>query len=73
MLSRLTFFYVILGIVGGLFSALFWMFLEYLIHLGFTISEILTVPYMATTGLFIGLIIHFLDESGEISLVIDNI
>lgn len=73
MLSRLTFFYVILGIVGGLFSAVFWMFLEYLIHLGSTISEILTVPYMAAAGLFIGLIIHFLGEPGEISLVIDNI
>ncbi|EMG23713.1 chloride transporter, ClC domain protein [Leptospira interrogans serovar Pyrogenes str. L0374] len=73
MLSRLTFFYVILGIVGGLFSAVFWMFLEYLIHLSSTIPEILTVPYMAVAGLFIGLVIHFLGEPGEISLVIDNI
>ncbi|WP_173644584.1 chloride channel protein [Leptospira alstonii] len=73
MLSRLTFFYVILGIAGGLFSAAFWMFLEYLTRFTSAISGIYTVPFMTATGLFIGLIIHFLGEPGEISLVIDNI
>ncbi|RHX83974.1 chloride channel protein [Leptospira stimsonii] len=73
MLSRLTFFYVILGVVGGLFSAAFWMLIEYLTHWASNISGILTIPFMTVSGLLIGLIIHFLGEPGEISLVIDNI
>ncbi|AYV54945.1 chloride channel protein [Leptospira kmetyi] len=73
MLSRLTFFYVILGIAGGLFSAAFWMLLEYLTHFASAISGIYTIPFMTATGLLVGLIIHFLGEPGEISLVIDNI
>ncbi|WP_425268896.1 chloride channel protein [Leptospira barantonii] len=73
MLSRLTFFYVILGIAGGLFSAAFWMLLEYLTRFASAISGIYTVPFMTISGLLIGLVIHFLGEPGEISLVIDNI
>ncbi|TGL69944.1 chloride channel protein [Leptospira kmetyi] len=73
MLSRLTFFYVILGIAGGLFSAAFWMLLEYLTHFASAISGIYTIPFMTASGLLVGLIIHFLGEPGEISLVIDNI
>ncbi|RHX77813.1 chloride channel protein [Leptospira yasudae] len=73
MLSRLTFFYLILGVAGGLFSAAFWMLLEYLIRFASAVSGVYTIPFMAGSGLLIGLIIHFLGEPGEISLVIDNI
>lgn len=73
MLSRLTIFYVILGIAGGLFSAAFWMLLEYLTHFASAISGIYTIPFMTVAGLLVGIIIHFLGEPGEISLVIDNI
>ncbi|WP_408611942.1 chloride channel protein [Leptospira ainazelensis] len=73
MLSRLTFFYVILGVVGGLFSAAFWMLIEYLTRWALNVEGILTIPFMTISGLLIGLIIHFLGEPGEISLVIDNI
>jgi H+/Cl- antiporter ClcA len=73
MLSRLTFFYVILGVVGGLFSAAFWMLIEYLIRFASNVEGIFTIPFMTASGLLIGLIIHFLGEPGEISLVIDNI
>ncbi|MCG6194041.1 chloride channel protein [Leptospira sp. FAT2] len=73
MLSRLTFFYLILGVAGGLFSAAFWMLLEYLIRFASAVSGVYTVPFMAVCGLLVGLIIHLLGEPGEISLVIDNI
>ncbi|TGK34903.1 chloride channel protein [Leptospira gomenensis] len=73
MLSRLTFFYVILGVIGGLFSATFWMLLEYLTNFFASLSGVYTVPVMTVSGLLIGIVIHFLGEPGEISLVIDNI
>ncbi|EIE00710.1 chloride channel protein [Leptospira licerasiae] len=73
MLSRWSILYVLLGLFAGVFSAVFWKVLEYLTKLlaGFQGHSVILV--MTLSGLGIGLLIYFLGEPGEISLVIDNI
>ncbi|TGK05770.1 chloride channel protein [Leptospira selangorensis] len=73
MLSRWSILYVLLGLFAGVFSAVFWKILEYLTKLlaGFQGHYIILI--MTLSGLGIGLLIYFLGEPGEISLVIDNI
>ncbi|TGK00019.1 chloride channel protein [Leptospira langatensis] len=73
MLSRWSILYVLLGIFAGLFSALFWKCLEFVTKLLSNFEGQSVVLIMTGSGLLIGLIIYFLGEPGEISLVIDNI
>ncbi|TGK10286.1 chloride channel protein [Leptospira fletcheri] len=73
MLSRWSLLYVLLGLFGGLFAALFWKTLEYLTVFIGKLEGPWIIALMTVSGLGIGLIIYFLGEPGEISLVIDNI
>jgi len=63
----------VLGLVCGLFAALYWLVLEWMIHglEAFTGYSLLLV--MPLAGLAIGLVIHFLGNPGEIGLIVDNI
>jgi len=60
-------------VVCGLFAAFYWLVLEWITHR----LEVFTGPslliLMPLAGLFIGLVIHFLGDPGEISLLVDNI
>lgn len=73
MLSRWSILYVLLGIFAGLFSALFWKCLEYLTLFLGKVEGPWVIALMTGSGLLIGLLIYWLGEPGEISLVIDNI
>lgn len=72
-ISRWVLLWIIIGVVCGLFAALYWLVLEWLIHRleVFTGTSLLIV--MPLAGLFIGLVIHFLGNPGEIGLIVDNI
>ncbi|PJZ68928.1 chloride channel protein [Leptospira perolatii] len=73
MLSRWSILYVLLGIFGGIFSAAFWKCLEFLFQMISIVQGPWVILLMASAGLVVGLIIYFLGDPGEISLVIDNI
>lgn len=62
-----------IGIGSGLFAGLYWNILEWLTHelRSFQGTSLLIV--MPLAGLLIGLVIHFLGNPGEISLIVDNI
>jgi H+/Cl- antiporter ClcA len=72
-ISRWVLVWAIVGMVCGLFAACYWLVLEWITH-GlevFTGTSLLIV--MPLAGLFIGLVIHFLGNPGEIGLIVDNI
>lgn len=72
-ISRWVLLWAIVGAICGLFAACYWLVLEWMTH-GlevFTGSSLLIV--MPLAGLFIGLVIHFLGNPGEIGLLVDNI
>jgi H+/Cl- antiporter ClcA len=72
-LSRWLICWILIGIGSGLFAGLYWTALEFLshyLHLFHSNSLLLVMP---VAGLLVGLIIHFLGNPGEISLIIDNI
>jgi H+/Cl- antiporter ClcA len=72
-ISHWVLLWAIVGVVCGLFAAFYWLVLEWITH-GlevFTGSSLLIV--MPLAGLFIGLVIHFLGNPGEIGLLVDNI
>ena len=72
-ISRWVLLWAIVGIVCGLFAAFYWLVLEWITHA----LEVFTGPslliVMPLAGLFIGLVIHFLGNPGEIGLLVDNI
>lgn len=72
-ISRWVLLWVIVGVVCGLFAACYWLVLEWITRN----LEIFTGPslliLMPLAGLFIGLVIHFLGNPGEIALIVDNI
>ncbi len=72
-ISRWVLLWAIVGVVCGLFAACYWLVLEWITHSleVFTGTSLLIV--MPLAGLFIGLVIHFLGNSGEIGLLVDNI
>ena len=68
------FLWVILGIIGGMVAALYWLLIDFLMDFTgqFTAGwQIITI--MGLGGLIIGLIIHFISEPGEMELVVNNI
>jgi H+/Cl- antiporter ClcA len=68
------FLWVTLGIVGGVVAGLYWLLIDFLMEFfgrfqqGWEIILIMTLG-----GLIIGLIIHFISETGEMELVVNNI
>lgn len=68
------FHWVILGVIGGIVAALYWMLIDKFMEFTkqFTAGwEIIAI--MGIGGLIIGLIIHFVSEPGEMELVVNNI
>ncbi len=73
MISRWVLRWAVLGAVSGIFAGLYWNILELLTHelKQFADSSLLLI--MPLAGLFIGLVIHFLGNPGEIGVIVDNI
>jgi H+/Cl- antiporter ClcA len=71
--SRLFFLWFLIGIIGGVIAAAYWIVLEYLTHSLSSFQGIYVIPIMALAGLFAGLIIHFIGDPGEIQLIVNNI
>lgn len=71
--SRNFFLWAILGIIGGLISGIYWIVLEMLMHGLAFFDGWQVIPTMALAGLLAGMIIHFIGDPGEISLIVNNI
>lgn len=71
--SRWIFCWALVGICSGLFAALYWHILESFTHLLNSFQGLSLLVVMPLAGLFIGLVIHFLGNPGEIALIVDNI
>lgn len=61
------------GIVCGLFAACYWLILETIIHQLESFTGLSLLLVMPASGLFVGLVIYFLGNPGEIGLLVDNI
>lgn len=72
-LTRSVLLWSVLGIVCGLFAALYWIVLSYLMHGFERFQGFSLLILMPLAGLFIGWLIHRLGNPGEIGLIIDNI
>ncbi len=73
MISRWVLRWAILGTVCGLFAALYWNILEMMIHALSNIQGLSLLIVMPSLGLFVGLVIHYLGNPGEIGVILDNI
>lgn len=72
--SKSFFIWSLLGIVGGIVTALYWFVVDFLMELSheFTLGwEIVLI--MGGAGLIVGLIIHFYGEIGEMDVVVNNV
>lgn len=68
------FLWVCLGIVGGIVAGLYWLLIDFLMSFfGQFTAGWEVIGIMALGGLVIGLIIHFISETGEMELVVNNI
>jgi H+/Cl- antiporter ClcA len=72
-LSRWLFCWMLVGIGSGLLAGLYWNILEVLTHHLSSVQGPALLVVMPLAGLLIGLVIHFLGNPGEISLIVDNI
>lgn len=72
-LTRSVLLWAMLGIVCGLFAALYWIVLSHLIEGLEQVNGLSLLVVMPLAGLLIGLVIHWLGNPGEIGLIIDNI
>lgn len=61
------------GIVCGLFAACYWLVLETIIHQLEAFTGLSLLLVMPLAGLFVGLVIYFVGNPGEIGLLVDNI
>ncbi|MEH1858152.1 MAG: chloride channel protein [Nostoc sp.] len=73
MISQWVIRWVVVGTAGGLFAALYWNILEFLTHSLQRFEGFSLLIVMPLSGLFIGLVIHFLGNPGEIAVIVDNI
>ncbi|WP_375503144.1 chloride channel protein [uncultured Nostoc sp.] len=73
MISQWVICWVVVGIAGGLFAALYWNVLELLTHQLQKVEGFSLLIVMPLAGLVIGLVIHFLGNPGEIAVIVDNI
>jgi H+/Cl- antiporter ClcA len=72
-LTRSVLLWAALGIICGLFAALYWIVLFQLMQKLEHFSGLHLLFVMPLAGLLIGLVIHRLGNPGEIGLIIDNI
>lgn len=72
-ISKWVLLWAIVGVVCGLFAALYWLVLEWITHRLEVFTGTSLLILMPLAGLFIGLVIHFLGNPGEIGLIVDNI
>lgn len=72
-ISRWVLLWVTVGTVCGSFAACYWLVLEWMIHRLEVFTGLSLLMVMPLAGLFIGLMIHFLGNPGEIGLIVDNI
>lgn len=73
LLNRQFFFWIIIGLIGGATAAIYWIALEYVMHLSMAISGWAVIPLMTGAGLLVGLIIHWIGNPGEMDLIVNNI
>lgn len=71
--SRWVLLWALLGIVCGLFAALYWIVLAWMMHELELLGGLVLLILMPLAGLIVGLTIHWLGNPGEIGLIIDNI
>ncbi|MEP0365967.1 MAG: chloride channel protein [Cyclobacteriaceae bacterium] len=71
--SRMFLLWAVLGVIGGLIAAVYWIALEFLTHQMAVFRGWLVIPLMAISGLLAGLIIYFIGDPGEIQLIVNNI
>ncbi|OLP15667.1 chloride channel protein [Leptolyngbya sp. 'hensonii'] len=72
-LTRSVLLWTALGIICGLFAAMYWVVLIHLMR-GFEhVDGLSLLIVMPAVGLLIGFVIHWLGNPGEIGLIIDNI
>ncbi len=72
--TRSFFIWVILGILGGIVTGLYWLLISNLMEFTHEFLkgwQIITI--MGGTGLIIGLIIHFWGDPGELDIVVNNV
>lgn len=72
-LTRSVLLWAGLGIICGLFAAVYWIVLFHLMQGFESLGGLSLLVVMPMAGLFIGLVIHWLGNPGEIGLIIDNI
>lgn len=72
-LTRSVLLWAGLGIICGLFAAAYWIVLFHLMQGFESLGGLSLLIVMPMAGLFIGLVIHWLGNPGEIGLIIDNI
>ncbi|BAY61243.1 Cl- channel voltage-gated family protein [Calothrix brevissima NIES-22] len=73
MISRWVLCWIAVGTVSGLFAGLYWHILELITHELRHFQGLSLLLIMPLSGLFIGLVIHFLGNPGEIAVIVDNI
>ena len=73
LFSRKFLLWAFLGLFGGVIAGLYWIVLVFFTQSLSYFEGWLVIPTMAICGLFAGLIIHFIGDPGEISLIVNNI
>lgn len=73
MISWWVLRWAFVGTVCGLFAGLYWNVLELMTHALNRFEGLTVLVVMPLAGLFIGLVIHFLGNPGEIAVIVDNI
>ena len=71
--SRSFLLWAFLGLIGGVIAGFYWIVLEFLTHQISVFEGWQVIPVMAICGLLAGLVIKFIGEPGEISLIVNNI
>src|SRR5699024_4905383 len=74
LLSKSFFSWILLGLMGGVATGLYWILISNLME--FTQNflqgwQVITI--MGGTGLIVGLIIHFWGDPGELDIVVNNV
>lgn len=73
VLSRQFLYWILIGLIGGLIAAVYWIALEYVLHQSMLLQGWILIPLMTFAGLMVGLIIHWIGDPGEMDLIVNNI
>ncbi len=71
--SRMFFIWALLGLIGGIIAAAYWLILSFLTNKIAIFYGWQVIPVMAVTGLLAGLIIHFFGDPEGINLIVNNV